>query len=501
MRPGPEMAPLLQVLSGLAEAPYRRLAHNMYGLVVQAIVDGRLADGLKLPASRALAAELGISRNTVVNVYERLLIEGYVAGRRSKPFYVTHIPRRPKPEGGVGEALYMRHVAANWKGVEKLNLADAGIVFDLMPGVPDTSVFPGTIWRRLCTRAAHGHRFGETAYAETQGREALRRAVAGHLSLTRAISCEADEIVVTAGTQQAIDLLCRFLVTPGKTVVAVEDPGYVFARRAFELAGARVVRVPVDNEGMVVARLPETVDLVYVAPSHQFPMGQVMSAGRRRDLIAYAAATGALILEDDYQAEFPVEGKPADALLSLDRRGTVFYIGTFAKCMFPELRLGFVLAPRWALPTLLAAKQLAVHETPRLEQDALAAFIAEGHLTRHIRKLREVYRSKQVAMAEALRRHCGAWVRAVSSDGAAYMTVHLRNDVDDIAVAAACRRRGLRIMPLGPAGDGGVNGLVMGLGRISPGQIEGAMACLGASLRETGATGGLSPRLRLAPIS
>ena len=491
------MAPLQQVLSGLAEAPPRRLGQTMYGLIVQAIVEGRLADGVRLPASRALATELGISRNTVVNVYDRLMIEGYVSPRRGNRFHVTHAAEKGWPRSaGIGEQHYARHVAANWKGVELFDLAADGIVFDLLAGVPDTSVFPASVWRRLCARAARGHRFAERAYAETQGREGLRRAIANHLSLTRAVSCDAADIVVTGGTQQAVDLLCRFLVTPGETVVAVEEPGYVFARRAFEMAGARVVRVPVDGEGMVVARLPEKADLIFVAPSHQFPMGQVMSPERRRDLIAYAAATGALILEDDYQAEFPVEGKPADALQSLDHRETVFYIGTFSKCMFPELRLGFVLAPRWALPTLLAAKQMSQHESPRLEQDALAAFIAEGHLTRHIRKLRDLYRTKHAAITGALRRHCAPWIGAINPDGVAYMTVLLREDMDAVAVAALCRRKGLRIVALGAAGYPGdcsvSNGFVIGLGRIGLGQIDAAMACLGACLAESEAGGGRS---------
>ncbi len=451
----------------------------MYGLMVQAIVEGRLADGLKLPASRVLARDLGVSRNTVINVYDRLMTEGYAAPRQGHRFHVTHAAEKSRPRSaGIAEQHYARHIADVWKGAEKADLADAGVLYDLLPGVPDTSVFPGDVWRRLCARAARAHRFGERAYAETQGREGLRRAIASHLSLSRAVSCKPADLIVTGGTQQAVDLLCRVLVTPGETVVAVEDPGYAFARRAFEQAGARIVPIPVDAEGLVVSRLPEKVDLIFVAPSHQFPLGQIMSPERRRDLIAYAAATGALILEDDYQAEFPVEGKPADALQSLDQHETVFYIGTFSKCMFPELRLGFILAPKWVLPPLLAAKQLIQHENPRLEQDALAAFIAEGHLARHIRKMREVYRVKRAAVAEALRRHCAQWIGAINPDGVAYITVRLREEMDARAVAALCRQKGLRIMPLSHGEQPELNGLVIGLGRIAPNQIDAAIACL-----------------------
>lgn len=481
------MEPLLQILSGLDDAPPRRLAHTLYSLVVQAVVDGRLAQGLRLPSSRELAHGLGVSRNTVIDVYDRLANEGYAVARQGRGFFITHAGQNPRPRSAVMAGVrYGRHVVERWQGVEQQDLSRDGVVFDLFPGVPDTRSFPAEVWRRLCARAARNHRFGEEAYAETQGREGLRRAIAKHVSLTRAVSCAAADVVVTAGTQGAIDLLCRVLVTPGETTVAIEEPGYVFARQAFEMAGAKVVPVPVDAEGLVVARIPDEVDLIFVAPSHQFPLGHVMSPARRRELIAFAAARGALILEDDYQAEFPVDGKPADALQSLDGDETVFYIGTFSKCMFPELRLGFIVPPRWALAPLLAAKQLSLHENPWLEQDALAAFISEGHLARHIRKMRDVYSAKRDAMVRALRRSCGPWIGDITVDGVAYLTVRLRADKNARTVAGACRARGLRIMPLSVhyAGKADINGFVIGLGRIASGHIDAAVAVLAACLAE-----------------
>ena len=481
------MEPLLQILSGIGEAPPRRLAHTLYHLIVQAILQGRLALGVRLPSSRELAREIGISRNTVINVFDRLMIEGYVAPRQGLGFFVTHDGHKGRPRSAaVGERHYRRHVAAHWQGVEKHDISKEGVIFDLFPGVPDTSVFPGDVWRRLYARAARNHLFGERAYMETQGRKGLREAIAHHLSLTRAVSCDAADIVVAGGTQQAVDLLCRFLVTPGETTVAIEEPGYIFARRAFEMAGARVVPVPVDRDGLVVALLPDKVDLIFVAPSHQFPMGYAMSPERRRELIAFAAARGALILEDDYQAEFPLDGKPADALQSLDRHETVFYIGTFSKCMFPELRLGFIVPPRWALPPLLAAKQISFHESPQVEQDTLAAFITEGHLTRHIRRMRVVYRAKRIAMERALRRHCGKWIGTITLDGGAYITAQLRADMDAVDIATLCRARGLGILPLALlySGKPEMNGFVIGLGRIAPNQIDPAMACLSSVLAQ-----------------
>ena len=482
------MGPLPQILAGIKDTAPRRLAHTLYQRVVQAIQEGRLAHGLKLPSSRQLAGEIGISRNTVVNVYERLMTEGYVIPRQGLGFYVTHeSPReglKRANTAAIGDRHYTRHIASLWQGAEKEDLSKEGVVFDLFPGVPDTSHFPSAVWRRLCVRAARNHQLGEGAYADTQGREGLRTAIAHHLSLTRAVSCKAADIVVAGGTQQAIDLLCRFLVTPGKTKVAMEDPGYLFARRAFEMAGARIMPIPVDAEGLVVRDLPDDVDLIFVAPSHQFPLAYAMSPDRRRELIAFAADRGALILEDDYQAEFPLDGTPADALQTLDRHETVFYIGTFSKCMFPELRLGFIVPPRWAMATLLAAKQLSFHENPRLEQDALAAFISEGHLTRHIRKMRTVYADKRAAMEKALRTLCGPWIDVVNPHGATYITVRLRDDMNPMKVAATCRADGVRVLPLDPLyfGRPALNGFVIGLGRIPLDRIDQAIGRFAAGL-------------------
>jgi len=481
------MEPLLLLLKGVCDAPRRRLAHTIYGLIVQAILEGRLAHGQRLPATRRLARDIGASRNTVINVYDRLMIEGYAAPRQGIGVFVTHTEPKNRPNSAaVAEGQYRRHVTIHWQDVEKENLSNEGIIFDLLPGVPDTRFFPADIWRQLCARVARNHKFAEHAYGETQGREGLRYAIARHLPLTRAVSCDPSDVVVTSGTQQAIDLLCRVLVTPGKTTIAIEEPGYIFARRAFELAGAQVIAVPVDSEGLVVARLPDKVDLIFVAPSHQFPLGHVMSPERRRELIAYAARTDALILEDDYQAEFPVAGKPADALQSLDKHESVFYIGTFSKCMFPELRLGFIVPPRWALPPLLAAKQFSVHENPRLEQDALAAFITDGHLARHIRKMRGVYDVKRAAMKQALQRHCASFVSAINLDGVVYVTAQLSGNVGALEVAALCRERGLRIVPLDVLfhGKPDRNGFVIGLGRIALNQIDAAVERLASCLSE-----------------
>jgi len=478
------MEPVLQILAPLASAPRRRLGHTMYALIAAAITEGRLAAGIAMPSLRDLSRTLGVARNTVTAVYDRLVTEGYITAQPGRGFFICPSRQGHRPaDPAAGERLYDRHVAAAWRGVTAP--APSAFTHDLFPGVPDTSAFPREVWRRLCARALRGHRPGDKAYAELQGRPGLRDAIARHLSMTRAIACTADDVLVTSGTQQAVDLLCRTLVTPGRTTVALENPGYMFAQRAFEAVGARVVPVPVDAEGMQVDRLPEEADIVFVAPSHQFPMGYALSPARRRDLIAFAARTGAVIVEDDYQAEFPTEGKPADALRSLDTSGCVIYIGTFSKSMFPELRLGFLVPPPWLLTTLLAAKRVTSQETPKLEQDALASFIREGHLARHVRKLRAIYAARRRVMLRCLAAQGGDLITAVNPDGGAYVTVELDAAAPAAEVARLAAEAGVRLMPLDwlYIGEPLRNGLVIGLGRIETAAIAPAIAILGEALR------------------
>ena len=236
-----------------------------------------------------------------------------------------------------------------------------------------------------------------------QGHFPLRAAVATHIGISRAVVCEPSDVLVTAGAQQAFDILARVVVTPGVTTVAIEDPGYPPMRAAFLAAGAKVVPVPVDAQGLVVDALPKSVQIVCVCPSHQFPLGVSMSAQRRAALLDFARKHGAVIVEDDYDGEFRYDGTPLQALRSAATSDVVFYVGTFSKCMLPALRLGFLVAPHWAMPTLIAAKNCLDWHCPTLTQMAVARYIADGHLARHVRKLRDVYRKRRDLIEEILR--------------------------------------------------------------------------------------------------
>lgn len=395
----------------------RQAAQSVYAQLRAAILDGRLAGGIKLPAERQSAVFFGVSRNTVARAYARLAIEGLVRPRRGSGTYVSPKQARqhrerlqpqvaPDPrlnalwrQPGIAQALNF------WQDSQRAAMPGAPASLDFRPALVDPRLFPFEVLRRISTKQLRLMERKPPAFRSPQGNQGhfpLRRAIAGHLGVSRAVVCEPADVLVTAGAQQAFDILARVLVTPGVTTVAMEDPGYPPMRAAFLAAGARIVPVPVDAQGLVVDALPAPVEVICVCPSHQFPLGVPMSAQRRAALLEFARKQGAVIIEDDYDGEFRYDGTPLQALRSTMSAQDVFYVGTFSKCMFPALRLGFVVAPQWAMPALITAKNCVDWHCPILTQMAAAAFIAEGHLARHVRKLRDVYRKRRDLVCKVL---------------------------------------------------------------------------------------------------
>ena len=287
------------------------------------------------------------------------------------------------------------------------------------------------------------------------------------------------------GAQQAFDLLARILVTPGKTVVAVEDPGYPLMRAAFAASGAKIAPVPVDEEGLVVEKLPKDTRVIYVTPSHQFPLGMAMSLKRRTELLAFAKARGAVIIEDDYDAEFRFGGRPLDALQTLDEAGSVFYVGTFSKSLFPALRLGYVVAPPWALNALAAAKQVSVGHGAVLSQDTLTAFIAEGHLARHVRKVRRVYASRREALLDRFDNELGEWLEAVPSHAGLHLTALTKGKLDADQIAKRAWEAGIGVYSLRRyyLGRATKRGLIFGYGATPERTIAEGLKRLNQLLR------------------
>jgi GntR family transcriptional regulator/MocR family aminotransferase len=443
-----------------------------------AILDGRLKPGLRLPSTRILAESWGVSRNTVMGAYDLLLSEGYLFARHGAGTYVAEsLPIRAERAPVVEEAESEPDARLNafWRSPPPYlgkpwvaSMGPSNALFRL--GVPDTSSFPFHIWRRLLARSLRSLAKVPAAYVEAQGRAALREAIANHVSFARAVACRPEDVVVTSGTQQAFELLATILVTAGRTTVALEDPGYPPQRAVFAASGAKLVPVPVDSEGLVVEQLPADTRIICVTPSHQFPLGVAMSMRRRAELLEFARVNSAVIVEDDYDGEFRYGTTPRDALQTLDRSGSVFYVGTFSKSLFPGIRLGFVVAPPWARRALINAKQVSDWHSPVLEQDALAAFISEGHMARHVRKMRKLYSERRELMMSGLQAHFSPWLEPIPSSGGMHLTALLRESVDLDAIVRSARQRNMEVRSLRAyhVNNDGEAGIVLGYGATGP---------------------------------
>jgi GntR family transcriptional regulator / MocR family aminotransferase len=460
----------------------------LHGQLRAAILDGRLKAGLRLPATRALADALGVSRNTVVAAYDLLLGEGYIAARRGAGNFVADLAvRREVPQSKPGAIQAEQRLASYWRHFTTTPLPSplGAFTHDFRLGVPDGRQFPYDIWRRLSARALRQLSKAAPLYDLAQGRHGLREAIARHISFARAVACVPDDVIVTSGAQQAFDLLARVLVTPGHTVMAVEDPGYPPVQSVFLAAGARLVGVPVDEEGLVVEKLPADANVIYVTPSHQFPLGVVMSPQRRVALLEFAQRHGAVIIEDDYDSEFRYSGRPLDALQTLDRNETVCYVGTFSKCLFPTLRIGYAVAPSWLRVALINAKYQTDWHGDVLAQDTLAAFIAEGHLVRHVRHMRKIYGERRDALLEAMQRHASDVLQPWPSDAGLHLAANLIGSADARVLAARAAEAGINVDTLN-AYDlhaASSNGLAFGLGRTDTSHIGQAVRQLMRLLR------------------
>ena len=458
------MDPLFEIDLDPVAKGARDSSQSLYRQLKAAILDGRLTAGTRLPPTRKSAAFFGTSRNTAVEVYERLLNEGYVVSRHGSGTYVADkvaetgsrappAARRGPGKGPGGARARARDLSSPaprlnsfwlrpdvtasmgfWREerVQPVPRTHAGTV-DFRPALIDSRLFPFDIFRRVSAQQLRGLEKRPAAFKSPQGNQGnyrLREAITQHIALTRAVVCLAEDVLVTSGAQQAFDLLARALVIPGETVVAVEDPGYPPMRVAFAAAGAKIVPVGVDAEGLVVEQLPVDVNVICVCPSHQFPFGATLSAPRRKALVEFARSHGAVIVEDDYDGEFRYDGASLQALRSADAADVVFYVGTFSKCMLPALRLGFLVAPEWAMRTLVAVKNCIDWHCSTPVQLGVAGFIAQGHLARHVRKMRHVYRQRREALLTALTREAGQWLEPVPSFYGMHVAATVRDSVN-----------------------------------------------------------------------
>jgi GntR family transcriptional regulator / MocR family aminotransferase len=463
------------------------LSARIHHQLLDAIVDGRLRPGERLPPTRELARRVGVSRNTVAVAYERLAAEGVLTGRVGAGTFVCaeairSVRTRHAPAGtGVHPRL--------WKipPVPVTSAQSSTPSHDFRVGCPDARLFPFTTWRRLVAREIRPGAFDWARYGDPGGHAGLREAIARHIGVSRSVTAHADDVIVTNGAQQAFDLIGRVLIEPGASV-AVEDPGYPPVRRLFRSLGARVVGVPVDDEGLVVTAIPKAATLIYVTPSHQFPLGTPMSLQRRTALLEWADRRRAVVIEDDYDSEFRFEGRPLDPLQRLDRSGRVIYVGSFSKVMLPTLRLGFMIAPASLQPALRAAKRLSDWHGELPMQAALARFINDGLLARHIRKVAREYAMRHAKIVEAIRFGFGRRLRAVPSIAGLHVTgevaAGISLDVGEIVRRAGMEGIFVHSLAEFSAGHTHRSGLVVGYGAIPTATIDEGLRRLSQCVRK-----------------
>jgi GntR family transcriptional regulator/MocR family aminotransferase len=382
------------------------LSGEIYRQLRSAMRDGRLRPGDRLPPSRDLAKRLDVARMTVTVAYERLSGEGYVTSRIGAGTFVNPSVTTAAPSANRTRTAGSLHPRPVW-GILRSSTAIAQPAFvrparfDFRSGLPDASLFPHQTWRRFVARELRADTVGTAVYGDSRGHRGLRYAIARHIAVSRGVDASADDITITNGTQQALDIVTRLLLAPGDRV-AVEAPGYSPARLLFTSSGLRVIGVRVDEGGLVVDSLPRGARLVYVTPSHQYPLGISMSLARRLALLAWADKNDAAIVEDDYDSEFRFRGRPIETLTSLDPGGRVIYVGSFSKTMLPTLRLGFVVTPPSLRDAVGVAKFVTDWHTSLPLQAALAHFIESGDFARHLRRMRGTYQARHDLIADLL---------------------------------------------------------------------------------------------------
>jgi GntR family transcriptional regulator / MocR family aminotransferase len=410
----------------------------IYRQIRRAILDGRLRPGEPLPPSRELARRLGISRTSVTVAYDRLTGEGFVTTRIGAGTFVSARATGGPRSAPAHRASGLLVARSFWSPLAAFTPFAGRAEFDFRTGLPDGRLFPHDKWRRLVVGELRRESASAGVYAEPSGHRPLREAIARHIAIARGVEAASEDVAITCGTQQALDVIARVLLAPGDRV-AVEDPGYPPARRLFASLGIRVLPVPVDEEGLVVEAIPRRTRLVYVTPSHQYPLGVPMSLTRRLALLAWAERNQAAIVEDDYDSEFRFGGRPVEPLQILDRSGRVIYVGSFSKSMLPTLRLGFLVAPPSLRSAIQTAKQTTDWHTAIPMQAALAGFIETGAFARHIRRMRGVYQARHALVAETIAREFGDHLTLVPSEAGLHLAAVAR-ELDAGQVAEVVRR-------------------------------------------------------------
>jgi GntR family transcriptional regulator/MocR family aminotransferase len=458
------------------------LSGEIYRQLRQAIVDGRLRSGDCLPASRALSSSLEVSRTTVTVAYDRLASEGFVASRVGAGTYVSKrvAPARSRATKRHGSVGALRPQAV-WDSIRLSSAFASPAEFDFRTGLPDATLFPHDMWRRLMARELRSEAIRGGVYSHPAGHRGLREAIARHIGISRGIAASADDVTITSGAQQALDIVARSLLAPGDRV-AVEDPGYTPPHLLFKSIGAQIYGIPIDEQGIVVDALPRHTRLVYVTPSHQYPLGVTLSLPRRLALLNWAERNNAGIIEDDYDSEFRFEGRPMEPLQTLDTSGRVIYVGSFSKSLLPALRLGFLVTPRCCTLAVHKAKYVTDWHTSMLAQAALARFIEDGGFASHIRKISRVYNVRRDIVAHTLTNDFADHLEIIPSAAGLHISALARAaSVDELReVARGAAEHGVMVQELSRFAVDALPraGLALGYGAIPTGRIREGLRVL-----------------------
>ncbi len=492
----------LAVLGGLSLKP-GSMGRQLAARLREAIETGQLCSGDRLPASRILARKLGLARGTVADVYSQLVAEGYLESRVGTGTYVARdlgpmplaaTPRRAGPIG-ADQAVPPHGLTARppFRFPEHLEKTQADMPPNarrfaafagrfapqpLVPfsvAVPLAGVAPDHNWRRLGNRVRSSMDAAPTGYEDPCGLMPLREAIAAYVRKSRAVICGPENVIITNGAQQGLYITGRILLGPGEPVWA-ENPAYPGLLTVLEDVQARIFRIPVDGHGIDVsagAALCPDARAAFVTPSHQFPLGMVMSMARRMELLAWARTCGAWLVEDDYDSEMRFSGQPFPALQGLDPQH-VIYLGTMSKVLFPSLRIGYAIVPQELVGAFVGARTLMDKQSPTAEQHVLAAYMKEGYFEAHVRRIRKLYAQRRQSLLHLLRARLADWGSPQSGEQGMHLVFWLSAQVDDVAVALAATQEGLAVRPLSPlyGRETGRPGLMLGFGGFSEQQLE-----------------------------
>ena len=468
------------------------LFRQVYRGLRRAILLGSFRAGDRLPSTRSLADQLGISRTVVLLAYEHLLAEGFADSRGGSGTYVsTYVSRGPggsKPKK-LKKPVKLRLSRYGYAAANVVTTVDfpsrrsIPVRYDFAYGRGDVAMFPFETWRRILLRHARKAPVREFDYGAAAGSIALREAISLHVRRSRAVICEPSQVIVVNGSQQALDLITRVLIERGDPV-AIENPQYQGTTEILRAAGSRLHPVPVDRDGLNPAKLPKNARIAFVTPSHQFPTGAILPLSRRLALLAWARSKDAVVVEDDYDGEFRYEGQPLESLQGLDREGRIIYVGTFSRTIFSALRIGYLIAPKSLVPAFTSAKWLCDRHTATLEQLALAEFISTGMYERHLRRVRRSNAARRQALLDAIHKYLGDRVEVTGAGAGAHVVLWPSKSISENTVIHRAASRGVGIYGISryfltaPSRTG----LMLGYSRMNEEEIHEGIRRLGEIL-------------------